>query len=109
MRIWDIKPELLCREHLLGEHRELHAIWNVLTMGKKGYSRHPETLRWSGKQKALYKVHDEIVLEMIRRGYRHHSPLDKMLATGGSVQNVYVNTPAEQVKILQDKHCTCRV
>jgi hypothetical protein len=25
MRIWDIEPRKLCRNHLLGEHRELHA------------------------------------------------------------------------------------
>ncbi len=31
MRIWDIPPKLLCRNHLLGEHRELHAIWSILT------------------------------------------------------------------------------
>jgi hypothetical protein len=46
MRIWDIPPRALCRQHLLGEHRELHAVWAVLTQGKSGYSRHPETLRW---------------------------------------------------------------
>jgi len=28
MRIWDIPPKRLCRSHLLGEHRELHAIWS---------------------------------------------------------------------------------
>ena len=24
MRMWMIKPELLCRQHLLGEHSEIH-------------------------------------------------------------------------------------
>ena len=41
MRIWNISPKKLCRNHLLGEHRELHAIWSVLVNGKKGYARHP--------------------------------------------------------------------
>ena len=36
MRIWDIAAHKLCRNHLLGEHRELHAIWSILTTGKKG-------------------------------------------------------------------------
>ncbi|UCD87532.1 MAG: hypothetical protein JSV01_07210 [Desulfobacterales bacterium] len=45
MRIWDIPPEKLCRHHLLGEHYELHALWAILTRGKKGYSKHPETMR----------------------------------------------------------------
>jgi len=67
MRIWDIPPKQLCRQHLLGEHRELHAIWSILVNNKKGYSHHPETLMWKGKFKALYSVHDEIVKEMGKR------------------------------------------
>ncbi|UCG78463.1 MAG: pyrimidine dimer DNA glycosylase [Nitrospirota bacterium] len=109
MRIWDIKPECLCREHLLGEHRELHAIWNILTKGKKGYSRHPETLRWAGKLKALYAVHDDIVAEMKERGYRHNSPLDKREATGQSKQTDYVDTPDRQIQILRSKNCSCKL
>jgi len=38
-------PDKLCRNHLLGEHREIHAIWAVITEKKKGYSMHPETIR----------------------------------------------------------------
>jgi len=57
MRVWDINPEKLCRNHLLGEHREIHGIWSILTKGKKGYANHPETLRWKGRLKALYRRH----------------------------------------------------
>ena len=109
MRIWDIRPGLLCRQHLLGEHRELHAIWNVLTLGRKGYSRHPETLRWKGRLRALYMRHEELVHEMGRRGYRHRSPLDKKLATGRAVQDRHVDTPERQVEILRSKGCDCSV
>jgi hypothetical protein len=63
MRIWDLPSKRLCRNHLLGEHRELHAIWSVLVNGKKGYSRHPETLRWKGKLKALFGRHEALVME----------------------------------------------
>ena len=61
MRIWDIPVEKLCRNHLLGEHRELHAIWSILINNKKGYAHHPETVRWKGKQKALYLRHEQLV------------------------------------------------
>ena len=81
MRIWDISPKKLCRNHLLGEHRELHAIWSVLVNGKKGYAHHPETLRWRGKLKALFGRHDALVQEMVVRGYQHRSPLPKSLAS----------------------------
>ncbi|MDE2290794.1 MAG: pyrimidine dimer DNA glycosylase, partial [Elusimicrobia bacterium] len=79
MRVWDLPPRILCRQHLLGEHRELHAVWAVLTQGQEGYSRHPETLRWVGRLKALFARHEELVAEMGRRGYRHASPLARAL------------------------------
>lgn len=108
MRIWDLPPKTLCRQHLLGEHRELHAIWNVLTLGKKGYSKHPETIRWKGKLKALYLRHQSLVTEMAQRGYRHNSPLDKSKAIGKSVQNLYIDAPQEQIEILKSKGCDCK-
>lgn len=107
MRIWDLPPERLCRAHLLGEHRELHAVWSVLSKGKKGYSRHPETLRWKGKLKALYRRHEALVREMGRRGYRHASPLDRRLATGAAAQRTFVDSPARQKRILSKKGCAC--
>jgi hypothetical protein len=76
MRIWDVSPAILCRQHLLGEHRELHGLWNILTQGKAGYSRHPETVRWRGKLAALYRRHEALVEEMDQRDYRHASPLE---------------------------------
>jgi len=73
MRIWDVRPHRLCRKHLLAEHRELHGLWNILTVHglKGGYSRHPETLRWIGKTLALYVRHELLVREFARRGYSH--------------------------------------
>ncbi len=109
MRIWDVPPEKLCRNHLLGEHSELHAVWSILTQGKQGYARHPEVLRWKGKLKALYLKHEEIVAEMLRRGYRHNSPLDGKLATGSAEQDTFVDSPEEQKRILRKKGCGCRV
>jgi hypothetical protein len=109
VRIWDISPKRLCRNHLLGEHRELHAIWSVLVKGKKGYARHPETLRWRGKLKALYRRHDALVQEMAVRGYQHQSPLPERLARGGAVQRVLVASKHAQVEILRMKRCHCDV
>ena len=109
MRIWDIPPEKLCRHHLLGEHAELHGIWSILTQGKRGYANHPEVKRWQGKLKALYCKHQEIVSEMLARGYRHNSPLDASLATGASKQDTLVDSLEEQARILRDKDCDCRV
>jgi len=109
MRVWDIHPRHLCRKHLLAEHRELHGLWNILTkhQGKGGYSRHPETLRWVGKLKALYERHESLVAEFSNRGYQHLSPLDKKLAKGMGGQKTFINTIAEQKVILKNKPCDC--
>ena len=109
MRIWDLPPKRLCRQHLLGEHRELHAIWSILTKGKKGYSKHPETLRWRGKLKALFVRHEKLVKEMGRRGYCHNSPLDARLAKGKAVQKAYIDHPRKQLLLLKRKKCGCKV
>jgi hypothetical protein len=107
MRIWDLPPEILCRHHLLGEHRELHAIWAILTEGKKGYANHPETLRWKGKLRALYERHEAQIKEMARRGYRHQSPLDAAKANGEAEQKEYTDSPKKQRALLKERGCGC--
>jgi len=109
MRIWDIPAGKLCRNHLLGEHRELHAIWSVIIKRKKGYSRHPETLRWKGKLAALYLRHSMLVDEMSARGYRHQSALSKKYAVGARKQTVFIDSVKRQAEILRNKHCGCNV
>ena len=107
MRVWDIDVRRLCDQHLLGEHRELHAIWTVLTEGKRGYARHPETLRWRGRLAALYARHEEEVAEMGRRGFNHASPLDRALATGSARQTELVDSVAAQLERLTERECDC--
>ena len=69
MRIWDLDPGVLCDRHLLGEHRELHAVWSVLTNGRSGYANHPETVRWRGRLAALYVRHEAQIAEWIGAGF----------------------------------------
>lgn len=109
MRIWDLPPRMLCRQHLLGEHRELHAIWLVLTGRNQGYANHPETRRWVGKRAALFLRHEALVREMERRGYSHASPLNAKLATGDRRQRKRLIPIAEQKKLLAEKGCDCAV
>ena len=91
----------------MGEHRELHAIWSILTRNKKGYAHHPETLRWKGKLKALFLRHAKLIQEMQNRGYQHKSNLLKRLANGKSKQSLYVDSVKQQVRILKNKRCSC--
>jgi hypothetical protein len=107
VRIWDLAPAELCDQHLLGEHRELHAIWSILTTGKRGYANHPETVRWRDRLAALYARHDEQVNEMRVRRFNHLSPLDARLATGASVQTELVDSVEIQRRRLAAHWCGC--
>lgn len=104
MHIWDIHPGYLARQQLLGEHRELHGLFNILTLGKKGYSRHPETLRWVGCVDALVQRHDLLVCEMALRGYNHHSPLIDPAEKQALWPMIYIDLPQRQFELLADKY-----
>ena len=108
MRIWDPAVIDVCDRHLLGEHRELHAVWSILTTGKRGYARHPETLRWRGRLAALYARHDEQVQEMRRRGFRHRSPLETARATGDRRERELLDSIDAQRARLARAACACR-
>lgn len=107
MRIWDIHPSQLCDKHLLGEHRELHCLFNILTQNLKGYSQHPETLRWVGRTKALYNRHDDLVREMRRRNFNHQSPLADVPLEGPENIDRFLDSVPRQINILREKGCKC--
>ena len=87
MRMWNVDPKLMCRNHLLGEAREMHALVGMILHGKK----------LSGTKyitQGLVEVHnirirhDVLALEMLKRNYRHMSPLpDVILWTEGCVDS----------------------
>ena len=97
-------PGYLARQQLLGEHRELHGLYNILDHGKKGYSRHPETLRWVNCVKALLRRHELLRLEMQLRGYHHHSPLPQACKAAVTWPSVYIDTPSRQFQLLAGKY-----
>lgn len=105
MRIWDLNPGYLNRQSLLGEHRELHGIVSIIKYNKKGYSRHPETLRWTGYGWALKQRHNLLVAEMNLRGYRDKSPV-LLRSKPGEWPEGYIDTPAQQIAILREKYKT---
>jgi hypothetical protein len=102
MRVWDISPGYLSRTSLLGEHRELHGLISIHINQKKGYSRHPETMRWTNTLGALAFRHELLVAEMRLRGYKHHSPLS--IAPGTTDFPPYIDAPAKQISLLCAKY-----
>jgi hypothetical protein len=65
----------LDRQHLLGEHAELHCIVGALLGKYKAFRNHSETLRFEGRLEELYFRHNKQVQEILKRGYRHNTPL----------------------------------
>jgi hypothetical protein len=110
VRVWDrVEPERMCRQHLLGEHRELHAVYSMLLRGLGsggGYRNHPEVRRWVGRKGALWRRHRALVEEMEARGYNHRSPLS------GPKPRLVNGWPLpwdDQEAALRAKGCDCRV
>jgi uncharacterized protein YbgA (DUF1722 family) len=103
MRIWDINPGYLNRQSLLGEHRELHGIASIIRNNKKGYARHPETLRWKGYGWALSKRHQLLAAEMALRGYVDKTPV-RLRSKKGMWPETYIDPPDEQFSILSKKY-----
>lgn len=103
MRIWDINAGYLNRQSLLGEHRELHGIVSIIVNGKKGYAKHPETMRWIGYGWALRIRHRQLTCEMALRGYTDKSPV-RTRSNPNVWPQTYIDTPNVQFKLLKTKY-----
>jgi hypothetical protein len=85
MRMWMVDPTIMCRNHLLGEHAEIHMFIGAINKGMsvKGYLS-----KGLLEVHNLYTRHEELVAEMERRGYKHLSDLDekwKIAVKSGSI------------------------
>lgn len=73
-----VEPRLLCRQHLLGEHRELHALVGIINRGTslEGYVQNGLVATADIEDR-----HRQVAQEMAARGFNHQSPL--ILKTAG--------------------------
>lgn len=91
MRMWMIDPSLLCDQHLLGEHNEIHKLCGLIDKYEHGHAvgRGFADGRYVELDHATQR-HDALAAEMERRGMNHDSPLDwdNPLDKSGSVSLV---------------------
>ena len=74
MRMWMIEPTIMCRQHLIAEHLECSAM--LLGILKRKY-KIDGFIRSNAIEISSSKFrHDEIVQEMLLRGYNHNSPYE---------------------------------
>lgn len=71
MRMWMIKPELLCNKHLLGEHGEIHKHRHNFVKKHKINGRIFPVVQI--EPSSMKKRHDDVAEEMIKRGMNHKS------------------------------------
>ena len=70
--MWDIDPPRMCRQHLLGEHVELHMMVGSIN---KGVSLEGYYAKGLVDTDQIVMRHEALVAEMTARGMRHQSPL----------------------------------
>ena len=71
--MWNVPCKVMCRQHLLGEHLEMHMFAGAIMTGKKidGYITNGLV-----DTRLIFHRHQKIVMEMYRRGYKHKSPFN---------------------------------
>lgn len=85
--MWMVDPKLECVRHLNAEHRECHALIGII-LHKKPLSGTKYITTGLVEVHNIKQRHNELVLEMTRRGYNHKSPLpDAELWTEGQVDS----------------------
>jgi len=77
MRMWMVNPRLMCSQHLLGEHVEIHMLVGTLRRGKSIAGFLENNLL---EVHSIRSRHAELAREMRRRGMKHQSPLPKFRA-----------------------------
>ena len=72
MRMWMVYPEILCRNHLLGEDLETHMIEGCIRKGKslKGFVE-----KGLIETRSLRQRHDDLAEEITARGWNHQTPM----------------------------------
>lgn len=101
-----VDPKIMCRFHLLGEHRELHALAGMIQkgIGLEGYAQ-----RGLIEIGVIRERHEALVREMEARGYRHISPLPEFSLEGvpAPILHTRVDREASECNLL--KRCErCR-
>lgn len=101
--MWMVDPRIMCRKHLLGEHVETHMFFGTIKKGcvsLKGYVDN-NLLEVS----SLRERHDLLAKEMVRRGYRHQTPMGN--CDRSKVESVQIDVDASLTELL--KRCPeCR-
>lgn len=98
--MWNVSPKKMCRQHLLGEHLEMHMLATTIKQGKSiiGYVHNGLVEPHNIKLR-----HDALVREMLMRGYQHKTPMEAFEVE----RQGYVDVEANEV-LLQERCNACK-
>jgi Pyrimidine dimer DNA glycosylase len=99
MRMWMVNPNFMCRQHLLGEHLEVHMFLSSVKERKKLTGFVKNNLF---EPMSIFQRHEDLKAEMKRRGYNHNSPMNE--AECGAVFDI----PFEERTHLIDRESALR-
>jgi hypothetical protein len=101
--MWMTDPKLMCRQHLLGEHVELHMLAGAIAKGTNlnGFVAN-NCLQFSD----INNRHDELVAEMKARNYNHKSLLSKI--TNNNYSDYILNSRVDIEQSLKDLMQRCK-
>jgi hypothetical protein len=95
MRMWMINPAMLCRNHLLGEHVEIHKHRHNFVAGHSIAGRRDQI-----DPARMGERHEALAAEMVRRGYRHESPYQQPDLSGYDLSGHGVDVAAARADLL---------
>ena len=89
-----VDPRIMCRQHLLGEHAEIHMFIGTIDRGNsvKGYLD-----KGLLEIHSLYERHNALVKEMKRRNYRHYSETGEKWKHAGILGSIDKEKNLEQL------------
>jgi hypothetical protein len=100
MRMWLCDPKIMCQKHLCGEHLEMHMFLDSLKKKKKitGYLNNNLF-----EPRLLFVRHEFLAVEMLKRKYKHKSPLDERV-----FEYSYMQLPYEEKNVKIDRQAALK-
>lgn len=101
--MWLVKPKLLCDNHLLGEHLEMHMFAGTIKKKKNIQGYIDKGLVETSK---IIVRHNQLAKEMTARGFNHKSPIKKFKV----VRNGKINIKANEKELIRRcKKCKIKI
>jgi len=105
-RLWCVDPSVMCKQHLVGEHSEMHQAAGTLLNHPHGEAVLEGQAKEGYVDVSLLEVrHDALAEEMESRGYDHDSPFDYDLSEWEDMGHV---NPHKNVEELANKCDDCK-